>query len=103
MNKFFPFLAFQVGYTTPGERTRSTRYCTDIAKMCSMPVIHVNGDDPEVVFFSPACFFYFVFSIIFLSPRQLSVDLCSFSDLFFAVKAGKYLVLKKALPNCASN
>lgn len=39
----------QVGYTTPGERTRSTRYCTDIAKMCSMPVIHVNGDDPVAV------------------------------------------------------
>lgn len=38
----------QIGYTTPGERTRSTRYCTDVAKMCSMPVIHVNGDDPEV-------------------------------------------------------
>ncbi|XP_042218066.1 probable 2-oxoglutarate dehydrogenase E1 component DHKTD1, mitochondrial isoform X2 [Homarus americanus] len=39
----------QVGYTTPGERTRSSTYCTDIAKMCSMPVIHVNGDDPEAV------------------------------------------------------
>lgn len=39
----------QIGYTTPGERTRSTRYCTDVAKMCSMPVIHVNGDDPEAV------------------------------------------------------
>ncbi|KAK7071265.1 putative 2-oxoglutarate dehydrogenase E1 component DHKTD1, mitochondrial [Halocaridina rubra] len=39
----------QVGYTTPGERSRSTRYCTDVAKMCGMPVIHVNGDDPEAV------------------------------------------------------
>ncbi|KAK3878448.1 hypothetical protein Pcinc_016908 [Petrolisthes cinctipes] len=39
----------QVGYTTPGERTRSTTYCTDIAKMCSFPVIHVNGDHPEAV------------------------------------------------------
>ncbi|XP_045604597.1 2-oxoadipate dehydrogenase complex component E1 [Procambarus clarkii] len=39
----------QVGYTTPGERTRSSTYCTDIAKMCGMPVIHVNGDDPEAV------------------------------------------------------
>ncbi|XP_068204205.1 2-oxoadipate dehydrogenase complex component E1 [Palaemon carinicauda] len=39
----------QVGYTTPGERSRSTVYCTDVAKMCSMPVIHVNGDHPEAV------------------------------------------------------
>ncbi|KAK8735275.1 hypothetical protein OTU49_005597 [Cherax quadricarinatus] len=39
----------QIGYTTPGERTRSSDYCTDIAKMCSMPVIHVNGGNPEAV------------------------------------------------------
>ncbi|XP_071529922.1 2-oxoadipate dehydrogenase complex component E1-like [Panulirus ornatus] len=39
----------QVGYTTPGERSRSSMYCTDIAKMCGMPVIHVNGDHPEAV------------------------------------------------------
>ncbi|XP_066951932.1 2-oxoadipate dehydrogenase complex component E1 [Macrobrachium rosenbergii] len=39
----------QVGYTTPGERSRSTVYCTDVAKMCGMPVIHVNGDEPEAV------------------------------------------------------
>ncbi|KAG0711627.1 putative OGDH E1 component DHKTD1, mitochondrial [Chionoecetes opilio] len=39
----------QIGYTTPGERTRSSQYCTDVAKMCSLPVIHVNGDQPEAV------------------------------------------------------
>jgi len=38
----------QVGFTTPGERGRSTRYCCDLAKMVLAPVIHVNGDDPEV-------------------------------------------------------
>lgn len=39
----------QVGFTTPGNRGRTTTYCTDLAKMISAPVIHVNGDDPEAV------------------------------------------------------
>lgn len=39
----------QIGYTTPGDRGRSSRYCTDIAKSINAPVIHVNGEHPELV------------------------------------------------------
>ena len=35
----------QIGYTTMGENSRSSRYCTDIFKSYDIPIIHVNADD----------------------------------------------------------
>lgn len=42
----------QVGFTTSDVRdNRSSRFCTDIAKMVESPIIHVNGDDLDSIAF----------------------------------------------------
>ncbi|KAI8913998.1 thiamine diphosphate-binding protein [Powellomyces hirtus] len=47
----------QIGYTTPAMNARSSYYSSDVAKMISCPVIHVNADHPEDVAYATAIAF----------------------------------------------
>ncbi len=39
----------QIGFTATPNESRSTPYCTDVARMLAVPIFHVNGEDPEAV------------------------------------------------------
>ena len=39
----------QIGFTTDAYASRSSPYCTDVARSVASPILHVNGDDPEAV------------------------------------------------------
>lgn len=44
----------QIGFTTMPEDARSSSYATDVAKMIEAPILHVNGESPEDLFWAAA-------------------------------------------------
>ena len=42
----------QIGFTTMPEDARSSAYATDVAKMIEAPILHVNGESPEDLFWA---------------------------------------------------
>lgn len=63
-----------IGFTTNPKDSRTSRYCTDVAKTTNRPIIHVNADDPEYVDWA------FKVAVDFRNQfkRDIYVDVCGY-------------------------
>ncbi|MGI9046085.1 MAG: 2-oxoglutarate dehydrogenase E1 component [Burkholderiales bacterium] len=68
----------QIGFTTSDPRdTRSTLYCSDVAKMVEAPILHVNGDDPEALLLATEIAFDFRMQF----QKDVVIDMICFRKL----------------------